>query len=112
MYNHQKSKNSSDTYSRYNASLITSLVLFIQFLILFGIVKKYFYPGVILLISNKLLVLIFMIIIFIIVYNFYNLKKIKNNANKSTYSPTTPRKLFVFLIFVVSLILNILLINK
>ena len=112
MYNYQISKNESFEYGRFNGSLITGVGIYLQILVIFGFIKKFFYSDFIFSIQYKLLAIFFMIIIIILTYLYYNTRRINNNATRQIYSPTTWRKFLVFLFIAIPLSLILILAIK
>ncbi len=107
MYNYQMDKKSGGGYSRFNASLITALIVFMQLLLIEGVIEKYFTSGVKILFKNKIVTIALLGLMVILISKYYSSVKIQANAGKEKYTPTSIRKLIVFFAVVIFIILNI-----
>ena len=105
MYNYQKSKSSSDAYSRFNGTLITTFEIMLQIILCLVVMEKIFKIQNSGLTQYPTLVLIFMFLIGILIFKFYNNVRIIKEAVQEKYYPTIFRKLIVFTMIVVPLFL-------
>jgi len=88
MYNYKKTKNSGEKYARFNGALITTFEIFLQILLILGVIKKFIYPGIDFLLANVFLDLFVFIVAGILIFQYYNLERIDKNFNNQRYSPT------------------------
>ena len=112
IYNYQKSRNKSNGFARYNAALVTSLIIVLQLLILITVIKKLIYPEIVFLLKNKFIIGLTFIGFGIAAYKYFDWTKIESKASNSVYSPTNFRKLIVFLIVAFSFTLIAILSKK